>query len=84
MVKIIINDFAKAGLLVELSSILSVIFSTYKSNLIIVNSPDALEKNHEIEFERNKERFLFLKVSYCNAVCCILIGWSVYLIAVGC
>ncbi|XP_065884504.1 cytoplasmic aconitate hydratase-like isoform X2 [Dysidea avara] len=27
----------------------------------IARRPDALEKNHEIEFERNKERFLFLK-----------------------
>ena len=30
-------------------------------------SADSIEKNEELEFERNKERFLFLKVS--NVTC---------------
>lgn len=29
--------------------------------MIFFNSPDALLKNEELEFERNKERFTFLK-----------------------
>lgn len=29
---------------------------------------DALSKNQNLEFERNKERFTFLKVSYTNKV----------------
>ena len=44
-----------------------------------IHSPDALEKNHEIQFERNKETYLFLKVLFC-----VFIGWFVSIIVVGC
>ena len=50
-----------------------------------IHSPDALEKNHEIQFERNKETYLFLKVCYiCDTVFCVFIGWFVSKIVVGC
>ena len=42
--------------------------------MLLFYSPDALEKNHEIEFERNKERFLFLKVHFCDTIICVFIG----------
>ena len=43
--------------------------------MLLFYSPDGLEKNHEIEFEQNKERFLFLKVCYiCDIVICVFIG----------
>ena len=31
--------------------------------ILFSNRPDALQKNQDMEFERNKERFMFLKVS---------------------
>jgi len=31
--------------------------------MMIIYSPDVLEKNHEIEFEQNKEIFVFEGVS---------------------
>ena len=53
--------------------------------MLLFHSPDALEKNHEIEFERNKERFLFLKVCYiCDTIFCVFIGWFVSASVVGC
>ena len=43
--------------------------------MLLFYGSDALDKNHEIEFERNKERFLFLKMHYiCDAVICVFIG----------
>jgi len=33
-----------------------------KLNFLIFNSAEALEKNQDLEFERNFERFKFLKV----------------------
>jgi uncharacterized membrane protein len=33
--------------------------------MFVCFSADALEKNQQLEFERNKERFAFLKVKFC-------------------
>ena len=43
---------------------MSALFLDSELSPCFICSPDALEKNHEIEFERNKERFLFLKVCH--------------------
>jgi len=41
------------------------IFITY------AHRPDALQKNQDMEFERNRERFMFLKVSNVTALTCL-------------
>ena len=35
---------------------------SFLCDVIFFSSADALQKNQELEFDRNKERFLFLKV----------------------
>ena len=64
---------------IELFIIIIYMYIIYNTKILLVmlsfHSPDALEKNHEIEFERNKERFLFLKVCYiCDTIIFVFIG----------
>jgi len=42
--------------------------------LHLSHSVSAVEKNQELEFERNKERFLFLKVATVLYVCITFIS----------
>lgn len=46
-----------------------IMFEEITDEMCILFRADALQKNQDLEFERNKERFMFLKVNILSTYC---------------